>query len=1617
MTIDLNSNDQSEIASTDDTVEEVIALFLNKVDAKLRPAASKFARGFFGRTVYADIRKLPTEVISGIVLDLWTFFLKRKPDQAKINIYDLKLDTKEGGTRVIINIANDNMPFLLDSFIGYLGRLGVRARVIRRPVYRVLRDKAGTLKEVMAREESVEGSILESIIHCEITEPVSLETMKTLKADLPHIQRDIAYTVGDWRAMRAKVQEAIKNLKPLPSVLSADETAEVIDFLQWIDSDHFTFLGYREYDLTSREKFFHAKFKARSGLGILKNIRNQDIGTFYHGVPLGAETMRFIFQSDPLIVTKTIRTSTVHRVVPMDSISIKKFDDKGNVVGLQQFLGLFTSIAYSSSARDIPLLRRKVLRVVEKAGFLPQGHDGKALIHVLDTLPRDELFQASESELLEIGLKVLAIQERPRVALFIRRDHFDRFLSCLVYIPRDRFDYELTERIGIILQEELGCLVKLRSAQYGNLTFARAHYMGVTAEVDTLDYDVEKIEKKLRKAAHSWREGLRSALVEEFGDWEGAQVYQKYSGAFKKGYQESFDEAVAVEDIKYIEKANQENQLQIKLYRPEGAPMHAVRLKLYHPGSSIPLSDVLPTLENMDLNVRGEVPHMVSPAGEQPVWIHDFDTINLGECPIDIGAIEQKFLDMFGCVWTRQVENDGFNRLVIRAGLNWRECTVIRAYSKYLRQLQIPFSQTYMEETLVKNPEITRYISELFTKRLDPKGDKDCQKQAQDLSEQIAQLLNKVENPDEDRILRRFTNLVMATVRSNYFHQPNKPYLSFKLDSRVIDDLPLPKPLFEIYIYSPGFEAVHLRGGKIARGGIRWSDRREDFRTEILGLMKAQMVKNAIIIPVGSKGGFILKTSVASMTRSEMFAEGIKCYKQMMRAMLEITDNLVKGKVRHPKHTKCLDQDDAYLVVAADKGTATFSDYANDIANELGFWLGDAFASGGSAGYDHKIMGITARGAWESVKRHYWEMGVDPNKAKITAVGIGDMSGDVFGNGMLCSENLQLIAAFNHRHIFIDPTPDPATSFRERKRLFDLAKGWDEYDSELISLGGGVYNRSAKSIKVSAKVKKLFDLPTIQVTPDALVQAILKSRVDLLWFGGIGTFVKSRFESNAEVGDRSNDAIRVNAKDLRCKIIGEGANLAITQRARISFARAGGHINTDAIDNSGGVDCSDHEVNIKILLQDVMADSKLSMKSRNKLLEKMTDMVADHVLHNNYNQNLAISLVHTQGPRLLDQQMSLMHGLEKKAKLDRILESLPDDTVMAEYQAAQIGLSRPELGVLLPYAKNSLYESIVDSSLPSEPILAGCLTRYFPAPLRKKYSTYINRHPLKHEIISTVATNHVVNRMGGSFINELEEKTGRSADDIMRTYFMVLDIYGLGKLWEDIDALEYQISAKNQVKAFLRLLWLIKRITGWFLQNFPAPMDVAKISELFKQGVRTLDKSLEECLVIDGKRHLEKDKELYKRLGLDSELAERIARIEVIASSPDIVLIADQNKASVLDVTKLYFALGARFSFGQLRHMIERLVSTTPWQRLAENYLFEDLFIFQGRLTAKVLQSFIARKKALPKRGADAVSEWVKAHAGQVAHIDQLITDSKAEGTPNLAMLSVLQRELRVLSE
>jgi len=1328
---------------------------------------------------------------------------------------------------------------------------------------------------------------------------------------------------------------------------------------------------------------------------------------------LPPQARKMALSKNILIIAKTNTTSTVHRQAYTDYIGVKRFNENGDLIGERRFIGLYTSTAYHSSPRQIPFLRHKVDKILQDLGFPLDSHDGKEAVHILETLPRDDLFQASQEELLEITLGIIQLKERKRIRLLVRRDAFYRYFSCLVYVPREIFTTDLALAMQAILMESfqgIGCTF---TTYFSDSVLARIHFLVRVHPKTPVDYDVKKIENKLIEVSRSWVDILKNQLINRYGEAIGLKYYHKYCKAFPTSYGEYYTPAEALYDIEKIEALSKENPLCMLFSKANSK--NTLSLKLFHAEQTIVLSDVLPILESMGLRIIGEMPHELKFKDGKRVWINDFDMTYAGKEDLNINNIRDNFQEAFTRIWFGQAENDGFNRLVIEANLTWQETAMLRAYTKYLRQTGFTFSQNYIEEALTNNAEIAKALIQLFILRFNPDDQVDTAANIEKLIAHVEQMLDLVSSLDEDRIIRRLLEVIIATTRTNYFQtnadKSPKGYISFKLDPEMISDMPLPRPKFEIFVYSPRVEGVHLRAGRVARGGLRWSDRREDFRTEVLGLMKAQQVKNTVIVPEGAKGGFVVKTATPEMSRDEYLKEGVSCYSTFISGLLDITDNIKDGVVVPPPMVVRYDEDDPYLVVAADKGTATFSDIANEIAQKYGFWLDDAFASGGSAGYDHKKMGITSRGVWVSVKRHFHELGIDPQNEDFTVIGVGDMSGDVFGNGMLLSEHTKLIGAFNHMHIFLDPDPDPAISYAERQRLFNLPRStWLDYNPELISKGGGVFNRSAKSIKLTPEIKFVLNTKKDSMVPNELIKAILKAPVDLIWNGGIGTFVKSSQETHADVGDRTNDAIRIDATELTARIIAEGGNLGVTQLGRIEYSLQGGIINTDFIDNSAGVDCSDHEVNIKILLNRLITDGMMSKEQRNQLLEKMTDEVARLVLLDNYDQTQMLSLEASVATQTIDLFRHYMNDLEKSGRLDRKLEYLPDDKALLERKANNQPLTRPEIAMLLAYCKMYLKQDILATDVPEDSYFSKFLFSAFPKLLVDKYQTQMNEHSLRREIVATQLCKSITDRMGINFVERLQRETGASLAFIIRAFTVAETIFHMQDLWHEIMSLDYKVSQIMQYRMMLSIYHLIRRATRWFLRNRTPNLDIQQEINDFATPLNTLIKNLPHLLDVTDKDAYEASTHYYLDQEVPEKLARKVAGTITLFTSLDIVEAAQKYKLDLSEVAKTYFLIGNRLELNWLRDLMNTYVVQNEWDELARAGFRDDLDRVQRKISAKILS--MKAKGIKEKTIEERIDIWINRYQFLIERWQKLLGDIKSSDIVGFVTYSVVLREL-----
>ena len=1590
-------------------LSDVSKLVAAKVAPEQRATLQAFVEGYYGQVDPEDLLERQPADLYGAALSHWNFARKREAGHARVRVFNPSIE--EHGwqsTHTIIEIVNDDMPFLVDSVAMEVNRHGLTLHLVIHPIIAVERGSDGSLVGLAA--DGSKARRLESFIHVEVDRTMDKAALDSLAADVERVLGDVRAAVEDWKAMQSKARALAANVESAPPPLPVEENAEGVAFINWLADNHFTFLGYRCHDLVTVEGQDALQVVPESSLGILRDASSKNVNTRFAALP--PEVKAYARRPELLIITKSTSRSTVHRPGFLDYIAIKRFNAKGEVCGEDRFLGLFTSAAYSAKPADIPLLRRKTANVIRRAHLPPGGHAEKALVNILETYPRDELFQTSEDELVRIATGIVHLGDRQRFRLFVRRDPFERFVTCLIYAPRENYTTDLRQKWQTILMQAFNGTSSDFNVHLSESPLAQVMITVRTVPGRIPAYDVRLVEAQLVASARRWEDDLKEALIEAFGEGRGNSLYKAFGNAFPAGYREDFAARAAVPDIEMMDGLSAAAPLAMSLYRPLEVPPGVMRFKLFHLGGPVPLSYSLPMLEHMGLEVIDERPHRIVPEGREPIWMHDLGMLapNL-DTEVEIDTLHGVFEDAFGRVFRGEVENDDFNRLVVAARMPATDIVVLRAYAKYLRQIGFALSQAFIEATLGNHADIATMLVQLFKLRFDPDAGVGIAAKAAEQGRAIEQALEQVDNLSEDRVLRQYLALIMATLRTNFWTDHAKDFVSFKFDPAKVPGLPDPKPMFEIFVYSTRFEGVHLRGGKVARGGLRWSDRLEDFRTEVLGLLKAQMVKNTVIVPVGSKGGFVLKRAPSPSDRDAYMKEGVSCYQNYLRGLLDLTDNRVGDKIVAPTRVKRHDPDDPYLVVAADKGTATFSDYANGISKEYGFWLGDAFASGGSAGYDHKAMGITARGAWESVKRHFREMSIDTQTTDFTVAGIGDMSGDVFGNGMLLSTHIRLVAAFDHRHIFLDPNPDAATSFVERQRLFKLPRSsWADYDTKAISSGGGVYARSAKSIAVTPEVAKALAIKAEMMTPTELVNAILKAPVDLLYNGGIGTYVKAKSESHAQVGDRANDALRVNGRDLRCKVVAEGGNLGCTQLGRIEYALSGGRIYTDAIDNSAGVDTSDHEVNIKILLGLPIAEGELTEKQRNALLAEMTDDVAALVLRDNYFQTQALSVMNRIAPHLLDAQQRFIQFLEKIGRLNRALEYLPSDDEIVERRANGAGLTTPEGAVLLAYSKIWLYDELLESQLPDDPWIETALSRYFPAALRERYAAYMTRHPLKREIIATHVTNSMINRVGSTYVHRLMETTGAKPHEIVRAYLLSREIFGFVPLWQAIEALDNKVDDAVQSSMLVDSSRLIERGTTWFLRSRRLGDDMAMTIAQFTPRVEALATRLHKLIDAGDRARIDAAVGSYVASGVPEALAARVVALDTLYSTLDIVEVADATDRPVELIAEIYFAISTQLGVPWLREKIAALPEDQHWRMLAKSAMLDDLSGLQRSVTSEVIVGGgdLATSSRL-------IAAWQDRNRRAIEREAQLLTELRAAPAIDPAMLSVALRELRSL--
>ncbi|MFL1406272.1 NAD-glutamate dehydrogenase [Marinobacter sp. M1N3S26] len=1608
------------VTSKDQFLEQLDTEFFRKLSKKEAERISRFSRHYLLHLPLEELLEREFHDTYGAVMAAWQFLQKRAADQTPVSVFnpDLESDGWQS-THTVIFILHPDIPFLIDSVRIAINSRNIGTHTIHHSIMTVERDDKGVLKSLDGPEASEDGSNIEAFIVLEIDRHSDQEDLASLENLLQDVLHEVRIVVSDFGAMKHKAEEIAGELDSSPADITPDDVEEARAFVDWLMDDHFTFLGYDEYDFVTDKKGTNVCRVPDSELGILRvnNERREKVALRQ----LPRRTRRQMTRTDELFIfAKSAQRSRVHRPAYPDYIAVKKFNSKGEVVGERRFLGLYTSRAYSDRPESIPLLRRKVREVLERSGFMQDDYAGKELEQILTVYPRDELFQVELDELYQTALDILYIQERRQIRLFMREDVYGQFVTCLAFFPRDIYNTELRLKVERVLCDRLEAEDISFITHFSESVLARVQFTIRVPQQGSRRLPVKELQERVVELAQSWRDGLAEALHETCGEERGNELLQSYASAFPASYQDMFSPRRAAIDLEHISSVIDGRPLAMSFYRALEEEESTVHFKLFNPTEQLPLSDVMPIFENLGFRVIGEHPFEIVDHDGRVVWIHDFSLQARSGAVVDLHRIRPIFEELFQRVWFGEAENDAFNKLLLSAYLGWRDIAILRTYARYMRQIRFSNSQTFIANTLVSHVDLTGLLLQTFDTRFNPsrqQSEAKSQAAQQRLELEFNAGLDEVDNLSEDRVLRLFLELIHATLRTNYYQVDNegrsKSYISVKLDPTAIPDMPLPLPMFEIFVYSPRVEGVHLRGGKVARGGLRWSDRFEDYRTEILGLVKAQQVKNAVIVPVGAKGGFVAKRLPDPSDREAFQAEGIEAYKTFIRGLLDITDNLIDASIEPPVNVVRHDGDDHYLVVAADKGTATFSDIANGLAEEYRFWMGDAFASGGSHGYDHKKMGITARGAWVSVERHFREMGINPAEDTFSVIGIGDMGGDVFGNGLLQSDKARLVAAFNHMHIFVDPDPDPGKSYAERKRLFEMPRSaWSDYDESLISEGGGVFSRSAKSIPVSPQMKKLLGIKSDRVPPNMLVSHILKAQADLLWIGGIGTYVKSTRESNSEVGDKANDNLRIDGKELRCRIVGEGGNLGMTQLGRIEFALNGGRLNTDFIDNSGGVDCSDHEVNMKILLNRIVAAGDLTQKQRNRMLEDMTEEVAALVLKNNYRQTQALTVANEGAVTRIEEYRRLMNAFEAAGKLNRELEFLPDEEALEERKMDGKALTRPELSVLIAYVKGDLKQVLIDSDLPDDPLLVSEMHKVFPEPMVEKFPRELEDHQLRREIIATQIANDMINHMGITFVERLNQSTGADAPAIALAWIIARDVFRLDTWWGRIEELDYKVPASLQISLMNDLMRLIRRAVRWLLRNRRSELNIQGHLDRFTDSISRISANLADYLGAGVEKEWRSQNEKLQKQGVPEDLAAVVSGSSYLYSALGIIEVHESAGVPLKTVANLYYTLGERLDLNWFAGAIANLKPTSHWQALARESFREDLDWQQRALTTGVL------RMAEDYKQVDAcVETWMSQHEVMVRRWKGMLAELKSSRQPEYAMFSVALRELLDLAQ
>ena len=1588
--------------------------FTNLGEGSFERGAESFLKSFYADASENEFLDYSLEDLIRLARDFWMMGNRRNPSDFLISVKSSPAPMESTKTDTAIQVICDDMSFLVDSLVAAISSFGININGLFHPIVEGWRDENGKWYETG-------DEVLESMILLLIP-PQNLRSQKRLEDEVRKTLEDVQIINDDFLPLVQNVRMRAEELKHSHCKTAAEDVDEGVAFLEWIADGNFVLFGARSYDFvqssaSAKESYdyINPAIVQDDSLGLLRDPAVTILRQSSEPSSISTNVERFVLEAPPVTVAKSNLVTRVHRRVLMDYISVKRFNKTGKVIGETRYVGLFTSDAYNQSPLYIPLIRQKVLRVKQRSGLLLGSHNSKRLDYVLSSYPRDELFQIGDDELLRIATRIAQAFDRPRTRMFVRRDPFERFVSVLVYMQQEHYNTRVRERIGQRLKNAFGGRLSAFYPQYSDAPMARVHYIIGMDPDQGLHPDLTELESQIANIAQPWFESVR-ILAEDGDDANTVKAIYNYQDAFSVAYQDEYSFSEALEDIRICETISETNRLLVRVSDTSNISDRLLRVKIYQLDIRLEPSRIMPVFGNFDCHIVEESGHEIVRSDGRVVWVHDHE-IRLSFTPDDAATLTRIFEDAFLATWNGLNEDDAFNRLILPQNAHWRDIAFLRLVAGYRRQSGLDPSEATQLDALESYPALTRLLLNLKTVRFDPVAFDDHSAReiaSQQLEKHIESQLEAVSSLEHDRVIRRIADVILAGLRTNFYQKDegqNKSYISLKIKSEMLDNLPEPKPYREVYVSSPQVEGVHLRFGPIARGGLRWSDRRDDFRTEVLGLVKAQQVKNAVIVPVGSKGGFFPKNLPRNGSREEVQSEAIEAYKTFISGILDLTDNYVGTGTVPPADVVSWNDPDPYLVVAADKGTATFSDIANSVSKSYGFWLDDAFASGGSVGYDHKAMGITARGGWEAVKRHFREDGKDIQVDPFTVLGVGDMSGDVFGNGMLLSKQIKLVAAFNHLDIFIDPDPNPSVSFKERKRMFELPRStWQDYDKSKISKGGGVFSRQEKVIVLTPEIKAITGLSDDSVTPNQLMKGLLSSPVDLLWFGGIGTYIKASSEAHSDVGDKANDAIRVDGIDLKAKVIGEGANLGITQAGRIEYARAGGRINTDAIDNSAGVDSSDNEVNIKILLSAAIDHGELESSKRDSLLASMTDEVADLVLAHNYNQTGALSLAEMRAVNDHDAYERLMVSLMGRGVLNRSVEGLPATEAMQALAARKSGLTRPEISVLLAYAKNSLFDDLIKTDVPDDPFLAKILHAYFPKAVHG-FEDAMKHHRLRREIIVSRLVNSIVDVCGPIFMLRLQEQTKGSLENISKAFIVAYETLNVAKLREDIASLDNKVDAKAQLRLHNEISTVLQRVVAWLVRHDETGSIAERVSKR-SQLYGLVDSAWLDLLSPYDRKRVEKRIRNYTKLGISEDLATDVALLKSRASGFDVMALAEITRWPAQRTANLFYDVGGRFKIDRIRLALLNTESNSQWERLALRHLQEDFFKAQARFAQSVAAYAADTESDVDVPIETLIANWVRDKIPQMKTYEESVAAMSRSGGWTVSKFAIVNAQL-----